>query len=419
MTEPAFTRRRLIIGATAVGLGAAGVIATTGPPFGGGSRTISFWHLFSGGDGERMSQMLDAFAKSDADVKVEPVTLTWGPPYYTKLQLAAVGGRPPDVAVTHATRLGSLAPAGLLEELTPELLGKHGITEDKFEPAVWKQGQFGGKQYAIPLDTHPFVLYYNTEIAQKADVLGEDGRLRPVKGEQEVLDMFSAFKEASGQWGTVTEIRGVSLWRLFLTLYGQQRGGSMFSEDGTELTLDDDKALRSLEFMQQLGSGRKLMPTDLDYPASVANFSNRLTGTMLQGEWEVTTFQAAKLPFDMTPVPNIMGEPVSQADVHAFVIPKSSGRPDERLDAALTFVAGMLESSYTWAQGGHVPAWRPVLESDAVPQAGAAVALRGGRGADGGRPARVVLRLRLGPRERGLGLLPRRDDRRQHAAGGP
>ncbi len=106
MTEPAFTRRRLIIGATAVGLGAAGVIATTGPPFGGGSRTISFWHLFSGGDGERMKQMLDAFAKSDADVKVEPVTLTWGPPYYTKLQLAAVGGRPPDVAVAHATRLG-------------------------------------------------------------------------------------------------------------------------------------------------------------------------------------------------------------------------------------------------------------------------------------------------------------------------
>jgi ABC-type glycerol-3-phosphate transport system substrate-binding protein len=54
MAEPAFTRRRLITGAAALGLGAAGVIATAGPPFGGGDRTISFWHLFSGGDGERM-----------------------------------------------------------------------------------------------------------------------------------------------------------------------------------------------------------------------------------------------------------------------------------------------------------------------------------------------------------------------------
>src|SRR5215218_7359014 len=243
MADTTFTRRKLVVGAAAVGLGAAGVIATTGPPFGGGTRTISFWHLFSGGDGERMAQMLDSFGKA-SDINVEPVTLTWGPPYYTKLQLAAVGGRPPDVAISHATRLGSLPPAGLVEELTPELLGRHGITPDRFEPAVWKRGQFNGKQYAIPLDTHPFVLYYNTELANKADLLGDDKRLRPLKGEQEVLDAFAAMKKASGQWGVVTEIRGVSLWRLFLTLYGQQKGGPIFSPDGKDLTLENDKAER-------------------------------------------------------------------------------------------------------------------------------------------------------------------------------
>jgi multiple sugar transport system substrate-binding protein len=360
--EPVFTRRRLITGAAALGLGAAGVVATTGPPFGGGARTISFWHLFSGGDGERMAQMLDQFGKS-SDIKVEPVTLTWGPPYYTKLQLAAVGGRPPDVAISHATRLGSLAPAGLVMELTPDLLEKHGITPGKFEPAVWKRGQFKGKQYAIPLDTHPFVLYYNLELAKKADLLGEDNRLRPLNGENEVLDAFSALKKASGQWGVVTEIRGVSLWRLFLTLYGQQGGGPLFSADGKQLTIDDDKSLRALEFMQQLGADRKVMPTDLDYPASVANFQNATTGSMLQGEWEVTTFQAAKMKFDMAPVPNILGKQVTQADSHAFVIPVSSGRSQERLDASLEFIAKMLNLSYTWSQGGHVPAWKPVLDS--------------------------------------------------------
>ncbi|MEA2135542.1 MAG: multiple sugar transport system substrate-binding protein [Solirubrobacteraceae bacterium] len=364
MGDPVFTRRKLLAGATAVGLGAAGVIATAGPPFGGGSRTISFWHLFSGGDGERMNQMLDAFAKSDAGIKVEPVTLTWGPPYYTKLQLAAVGGRPPDVAIAHATRLGSLAPAGLVTELTPELLAKHGITPDKFEPTVWKRGQFQGKQYAIPLDTHPFVLYYNTELAKKADLLGEDGRLRSLNGEKEVLDAFAALKKASGQWGVVTEIRGVSLWRLFLTLYGQQNGGPLFSPDGKELAIEDDKAVRALEFMQQLGAGRKVMPTTFDYPASIANFSNATTGSMLQGEWEVTTFQAAKLKFDIAQVPNMLGNRVAQADSHAFVIPKSSRRSQEHLDAALEFVAGMLKSSFTWSQGGHVPAWRPVVTSE-------------------------------------------------------
>src|SRR3954447_14209458 len=102
MTESAFTRRRFIVGATALGLGAAGVVATAGPPFGGGASTISFWHLFSGGDGERMAQMLIDFGKGGTGVNVQPVTLTWAPPYYPKLQLAAVGGRPPDVAISHA-----------------------------------------------------------------------------------------------------------------------------------------------------------------------------------------------------------------------------------------------------------------------------------------------------------------------------
>jgi multiple sugar transport system substrate-binding protein len=63
-------------------------------------------------------------------------------------------------------------------------------------------------------------------------------------------------------------------------------------------------------------------------------------------------------------VPNILGVQKTQADSHAFVIPKNPGRPQDRLDATLEFVAGMLDQSYTWAQGGHVPAWKRVLDSD-------------------------------------------------------
>ncbi len=166
MTGPTITRRRLLSGAAALGVGAATLVATTGSPFARGERTISFWHLFSGGDGARLAEMLDDFAASDTDVKVEAVTLTWGPPYYTKLSLAAVGGRPPDVAVSHATRLGAYAPAGLLEPLREDLLARHGITPDRFEPSVWRSGQWEGWQYMIPLDTHPWVMYYNTDLAE-------------------------------------------------------------------------------------------------------------------------------------------------------------------------------------------------------------------------------------------------------------
>ena len=137
---------------------------------------MTFWHLFGGGDGARLAEILDEIDAEHADSDVRELILPWGNPYYTKLALAAVGGSPPDVAVVHATRLPAFAPAGLLEELTPELLAKHGLEGDRFLEQPWKSGQSGGRQYAIPLDTHPFVLYYNTELAEKAGLL--DGRRR-------------------------------------------------------------------------------------------------------------------------------------------------------------------------------------------------------------------------------------------------
>jgi multiple sugar transport system substrate-binding protein len=57
-----------------------------------------------------------------------------------------------------------------------------------------------------------------------------------------------------------------------------------------------------------------------------------------------------------------MGKQVTQADSHAFVLPKAD-RSAERRDATMRFIAGLLEGSLTWAKGGHVPAWKPVLDS--------------------------------------------------------
>jgi multiple sugar transport system substrate-binding protein len=371
------SRRQFLGGAAALGVGGLIGVTTVGSPFGRGDKTVSFWHLFSGGDGERLAVMLDDFAKSDAGIEVEPLTLTWGPPYYTKLALAAAGDRPPDVAAFHASRLGAYAPQGLLTPLDTELLARHGITEDRFLPEVWKRGQWEGRQYLIPLDTHPLVLYYNTDLAKKADLM-DGNQLRELQGEQETLDAFAAMKDATGKSGVSFEIRGVMLWRIWTTFYAQLGGAPMFTPDGQKLTMDNDKAEQAVAFMTEMTRGRNVAPSDLDYPASVAFFQNGTTGFMLNGAWEVPTFQAADMPYDITPIPQVFDREANWADSHAFCIPKSGRRSAERLDSAVGFIAGMLERSQTWAEGGHIPAWQPVVNSEAykklVPQSHYAVA---------------------------------------------
>src|SRR3954467_13302193 len=130
MEEAGLTRRSLLVGAGAVGLAAMAGVATAGSPFGGGRRTIDFWHLFGGGDGARLPEMLGKVR----GLGVRPLILPWGHPSYTKLSLAAVGGRPPDVAVVHATRLQGFAPAGPLGPLAPAALAPHGPSPGPLPP---------------------------------------------------------------------------------------------------------------------------------------------------------------------------------------------------------------------------------------------------------------------------------------------
>jgi multiple sugar transport system substrate-binding protein len=364
MAQQGLTRRTFLIGGASVGAAAALGVAVSGNPFGATDHTIQYWHLFGGGDGARMTAMLGELHKRQPNLDIRSLILPWGNPYYTKLSIAAVGGSPPDVAISHATRLVEFAPAGLLEPLDPAQLERHGIGPDKFIDKAWKLGTFNGKQYAIPLDTHPFVLYSNTKLAKQAGLLDSKGVLRDMSGQGALLDAFEAVKKKTDATGLVMETRGVTPWRLFLTLYTQLGGRPVVSADGTELTMEDDKALRALEWMAEphkRGAGGQ----DVDYQASVALFGNQTAGFLLNGEWEVTTYQAQKLPFDMRPVPVIFDHPANQADSHTFVIPRRANRSPEQLDSALAFIAGLVKQSLTWSEGGHVPAYKPVLNSPA------------------------------------------------------
>ena len=180
--------RRTILKGVFAGLGAASVAACSSPVGAGiaGSQldpgTVDYWNLFGGGDGVRMQQMEDVYRKANPGTPLQAVTLAWGNPYYTKLTLATVGRKPPNVAVAHLTRMKTLQAADLLEELRPEDLARHGMSADMFNERAWNAGLVGGKVYAIPIDTHPFVLYYNTDICKKAGLLDAAGNLAAIQG---------------------------------------------------------------------------------------------------------------------------------------------------------------------------------------------------------------------------------------------
>jgi multiple sugar transport system substrate-binding protein len=269
------------------------------------------------------------------------------------------------VAVAHLTRMKTLQSAGLLQELSPEDLARHGMTAEMFNQRAWQAGLVDGRIYAIPIDTHPFVLFYNTDICGKAGLLDAAGNLKPIEGPDAFHDALAAVQKVTGQYGATHGINGdtASPWRLFQTLYSQL-GGEVLADNGTRVVLDDAKAKQVLDYLRELTVEKKLMPSSIDYQGAIALFSNGASGFHLNGEWEITTFQTAKMPFSMTLVPNIFGGTYAvQADSHTLVVPRGGADDRAQLDLALGFVKSMLDQSMTWAQGGHIPAWQPTAQS--------------------------------------------------------
>jgi multiple sugar transport system substrate-binding protein len=334
------SRRRFLYGA-ATALGGMALASCSGGPFGSSKQKVHFWNLFGGGDGARLADMESDFIQSHPEIDLSATTLTWGAPYYTKVSMATVGGRPPDVAVMHLTRLPAYAPAGLLEPLDPDVLAEHDIGQDKFLPEIWEGGKYNGEIYAIPLDTHPQVMFYNTDICKEAGLLDSDGNLKPLQGRNELIDAFQKTMDVTNG----------------------QLGGEVLSPDAREVVLDQEKAEEALSFLVELTVDKEFTPSNQDYAAAVAQFQSGNAGFHWNGEWEVTTFLDAGIPFSMVEFPDVFGNKHVQADRHTFVIPRGVANDPKAFDAALQFVSSMLKSSLIWAEGGHIPAYRSVLES--------------------------------------------------------
>ncbi len=355
------------------GLAAAGALSACGSPIatsltGGQPATadVIFWHLFGGGDGANMATMVGDYQKASGR-SVEATLLSWGNPYYTKLALSTSSGRPPDVAIAHLSRLPLLAQAGLLEPIGEQFAAAD-ITKDKFTPAAWQKATVDGTAYAVPIDTHPFVLYYNTAIAKKAGLLDADGKkLKPIKGADQFLAAVQAMKEAAGgDYGAVATITAdpSTCWRFFMMVYSGL-AGPLVSELGTKVDIDAPAMEQSFAFLQQLTGSKQLMPKTATATTSSSLFSQGKVGFLFDGVWQLPTYRDVKgLTFNIEPFPALLGDkPVAYADSHSLVIPASTVRSAARTDDAVKFVKGLIDRSQIWAQGGHVPAYLPVQQS--------------------------------------------------------
>jgi multiple sugar transport system substrate-binding protein len=332
---------------------------------------VRLWSLLSGGDGARMQAIIGDFNASQREVRVVSTTLNWGEPFYTKLITASVVGAGPDVATIHLSRISNLAGGGVLRAIGPRDLQHAGLGQDSFYSRQWDKASFQGKAYAIPLDLHMLVLYYNKTLTGRAGLLDANGALKPVEGIAALTDAFRQVKERTGEKAMTMESgnNSYAIWRLWLSMLAQ-RHTPLISGARFAYGYAGEETLAAVSDWYAKGYASR----GLDYPASTGQFLGGKAGFMINGVWEVPTLASARqkgtLPFDygIVPLPRMYGDASTWGDSHGFAIPANGKRPlsDEKVDAVLQFVAYVSKHSIGWAEGGHIPAYRPVAESAAA-----------------------------------------------------
>jgi len=362
--EQSGVSRRSFLQAALVGAGGVAIGGTLAGCVGSATAsdrtTVRIWDLFSGADGARMQGMQAEAMRAHPDIAIESVTLAWGSAYYTKLAMASSGGRPPEAAVMHLSRLAGYAPGGLLEPFDLDALADLGIREENFAPAVWERATYEGELYALPLDTHPFVTFYDPGIAGDAGLLDADGKLAEIASPDAFLDAGRAMAEVTGDTGMAFGylLDTAQAWRLFWGLYAQTGAGYELTP-GRPAGLDERAATETIEFMQAMMDGT--VASNQDYPGAIASFVTGRSGLIVSGEWELPAFQGAIPDVGGAPFPNLFGTPANYADSHAFVLPRQATPDPRRRDATYQVLANLLaEGGLTWAGAGHIPAYEPV-----------------------------------------------------------
>lgn len=332
--------------------------------------TVVWWDFLAGGDGVRMKQLISDFnAAHQGEIKIDATTLEWGTPFYSKVQTSAAVGEAPDVMTYHASRIPLAVKQGILQEITPEDWNTMGLGKDDYAAATWDAVTVDGKQYAVPLDTHPIVLYYNKDLLAKAGVLGDDGKPKGMDSREGFEATLQALKGSGVKFplGSVTA-DGNFMFRTIYSLMGQQDGELM---TGNEFLAGDnaEKLQNALSVLQDW-TKNGLQSTYTDYPATVALFTSGEAAMMINGVWEVPTMtdlqkEGKLFEWGAVELPVIFDHPSTYADSHTFAIPANKGEEmtAEKRAAVLEVISWISKNSLLWATAGHIPAYAPVTAS--------------------------------------------------------
>lgn len=203
----------------------------------------SYWGTPNGSSYQVLDNAIARFEADHPGVRVEYTSGIGTGEYSEWLAGQLVRGDGPDVYFVLPEDFNLLASSGALAPLD-RLLEQGGPRAEQYYSACWMAGQYEGRQYALPYESAPTVMFVNRTL------LEEYGIPMPSNNWtwEDFYEICAQITAASRRKG---ELRfGVYGYTWKTALYSN--GVSLFNADGTDCRLADSRVVESVKFQQQL-----------------------------------------------------------------------------------------------------------------------------------------------------------------------
>jgi len=328
------------------------------------SYELTFWELFSGGEGPIMESIVNKFNEeqpldTDAEVTINRQRTPWNE-YYNKLFTALSGGEAPDMAVMHAAYLRAW-DGGI------DAIGSYADTasiKGDYTESHWDLVTVNDNVNALPMDMHPIGVYYNKDLFEQA---GLDPESPPTNWEEFRQAGDAVVENTDAHAFTQSPYNdGFGSFRTWSS-WVKQQGGSLYDDEWNP-TFDSEAGMNIAQLFSDMTGDMGWAPATSEDTWGNNAFQNGTCAMAMNGTWYVAALSGVDDLnwgfFEPTVGPNKQQDKV-WADGHSIVLPKKEGRSDAKSEIAAEVAHWMTTQNPSWgAEAGHLPAANSIYESD-------------------------------------------------------
>ncbi|MBI5931933.1 MAG: ABC transporter substrate-binding protein [Chloroflexi bacterium] len=215
-----------------------------------------------------LQSMVDAFEEANPNIAVD---LQLVPEFDTTLQAAFASGDAPNVFYVDSSKLPDLVDAGVIAAGDDQI-----VDQDDIYPSLLDVFTIDDTLYCAPKDFSTLTLQYNKDLFDAAGV--------DYPTSDWTWDDLAAAAEALTEGDVVGLVVPAELPRWLPFLY--QAGGSILSEDGTEVTFDSEETAAALDFYVGLVTdGFAAPPSAIDSGWGGEALGKQRAAMAMEGNW--------------------------------------------------------------------------------------------------------------------------------------